>query len=609
MPTPACPPDLPELSAASPVCAASSLCAMSSVSCRPADSCRPRLAADAGLPRQAASRPPARAALAAALTAAAWLGVALAAAQPALAQPLVPGLAAQPRPADGAKDVQRLVHPSLRLGSPRQAREALQAGVQLLGPLGTPVPGVLRLQGSGLVFEPAMPLAGCSRYTLSVGPAGKAAAGAGFTTACSHWSEPVQIDDPHTARRPDRGADAVQVAASAGGGAWAAWFQSDGRRSAIEASRLSPDTGSWQGPRRIDLRAGAGATLPVLGTLSDGRVLAAWLQDVHGHAGVFARVLGADAHAPAMRLDDPRLAASPTAVQLATDAAGDAVAVWQQPGARRTQVWAAHWSAARGRWSAARVLDEAPAPDYAPVVAGEGEDHFVAAWERGAAGHERIAASRWLGQGWSRPQVLSAPGLRARRVALALGPGEELAAAWIQGNGGARRVALRRLLVPGWSGAPAQLLGGAGLQGPAVSAALSLDPAGDVAVAWEQQTSPQGDYVIEATRWMRDAPAPQAGQRIDPPGQRNAGNPVLLSDPAGNLVCAWYQDTTQGLQVLAARFDASSQSWQAAQLLSDPRSTVQASFPALAVDAAGSFTAVWQQYNGWRDIVEASRLD
>ena len=578
--------------------APSELPAISAMPAMPSRSRRPDLAAAAGRPWAPA-----------ALAAAACLGSALAAAQPVQAQPLPAAQAAQPRPAEGAGNVQRLVHPGLRLASPRQAREALRAGVQLLGPLGNPVPGVLRLQGSGLVFEPAMPLAACTRYTLSVGPAGAASLRSEFTTACSHWSEPVQIDDPHTARRPDRGADAVQVAASAGGGAWAAWFQSDGRRSAIEASRLSPDTGSWQGPRRIDLRAGAGATLPVLATLSDGRVLAAWVQDVHGHAGVFARVLGADAHAPAARLDDPRLAASPTDVQLATDAAGDAVAVWQQPGARRTQAWAAHWSAAQGRWSAAQALDAAPAPDYAPVVAGAGEDRFVAAWERGAAGHERIAASRWLGQGWSRPRLLSAPGVRARRVTLALGSGGELAAAWIQGQGAARRVALRRLLVPGWSGAPARLLEGPGLQGPAVSAALSLDPAGDAAVAWEQQTSPQGDYVIEATHWMRGAPAPRAGERIDPRGQRNAGNPVLLSDPAGNLVCAWYQDTTQGLQVLAARFDASSRRWQAAQLLSDPRSTVQASFPALAVDAAGSFTVVWQQYNGWRDIVEASRLD
>lgn len=538
----------------------------------------------------------------------ACLAAALAAAHPALAQSAAPGPAGRMEPADGAQGVQRLMQPRMRLDSAAQAREALRAGVQLLGPLGWPVPGVLRVQGAELAFEPAMPLAGCTHYRLALGGTGTAQPAAGFTTVCSRWSEPVQIDDRHTARRPDRGADAVQVAASAGGGAWAAWFQSDGRRSAIEASRLSPDTGSWQGPRRIDLRSAAGATLPALATLADGRVLAAWLQDLHGHAAVFARVLGDDARAPAQRLDDPGLAASPTAVQLATDAAGNAVAVWQQPGARRTEAWAAHWSAAQGRWSAARRLDVAPEPDYAPAVAGAGDDQFVAAWERGAAGRERVAASRWTGHGWSAPQLLSAPGLRARRVALALDAQGELAAAWIQGDATARRVALRRLALAGWAGAPARLLGGAGLQGPAVSATLGLDPAGDAAVAWEQQSSAQGDYVIEATRWMRGAPAPQPGERLDPPGQRNAGNPVLVSDPAGNLVCAWYQDTTQGLQVFAARFDASSRRWQPAQLLSDPRDTVQASFPALAVDAAGSVTAVWQQYNGWRDIVMASRL-
>ncbi len=538
-----------------------------------------------------------------------WLlAGALAAAQAAHAGASAQQAQGLTEPSSGATQVQRLIHPRLRLASAQQARAALRAGVELLGPLGLPVPGVLRLEGAALAFEPVRPLAGCTRYTLAVGPAAPAPTHASFTTACSRWSEPVQIDDARTARRPDRGADAVQVAASADGGAWAAWFQSDGRRSAIEASRLHPDTGSWQGPQRIDLRKGGGATLPALATLADGRVLAAWLQDLHGHAAVLARVLGDDAHTPARRLDDPRLANSPTAVQLATDAAGNALAVWQQAGRRHTEAWAAHWSAAQGRWSAPHRLDDAPAPDYAPVVAGAGDDQFVAAWERGAAGHERIAASRWLGHGWSAAHLLSAPGARARRVTLALDAGGDLAVAWIQGDGVARRVALRRLRLADWSGAAPRLLGGAGLRGPAVASALALDPAGNIAVAWEQQTSAQGNYVIEAARWVRGMASPPAGERIDPRGQRNAGNPVLVSDPAGNLVCAWYQDTTQGLQVFAARFDASDGNWQPAQLLSDPRGTVQASFPALAVDAAGSVTAAWQQYNGWRDIVVASRL-
>ncbi|NNM64562.1 MAG: hypothetical protein HKL99_08100, partial [Burkholderiales bacterium] len=77
---------------------------------------------------------------------------------------------------------------------------------------------------------------------------------------------------------------------------------------------------------------------------------------------------------------------------------------------------------------------------------------------------------------------------------------------------------------------------------------------------------------------------------------------------AGNVTAAWYQDGPRGLQVQAARYDPSTARWSAATLLSDTRTTVEASFPALAVDAAGSVTAAWQQYNGWRTVVMASRL-
>ena len=62
------------------------------------------------------------------------------------------------------------------------------------------------------------------------------------------------------------------------------------------------------------------------------------------------------------------------------------------------------------------------------------------------------------------------------------------------------------------------------------------------------------------------------------------------------------------MQVEAARFDPTARKWADPVRLSDPRATVQASFPALAVDAAGSVVAVWQQYNGWRTIAAAAWL-
>ncbi len=143
---------------------------------------------------------------------------------------------------------------------------------------------------------------------------------------------------------------------------------------------------------------------------------------------------------------------------------------------------------------------------------------------------------------------------------------------------------------------------------PRPISALAFDAAGNLALAWEQQRARLRPFRIEAARWPRAAQLPGSVQRLDQPDGRGAGHPVLVADPAGNLLCAWYQLGAQGLQVWMARFDASSLHWQAAQRLSQPRQTVRASLPALSVDTAGSVTAAWQQYNNWRNIIVARRL-
>ncbi len=516
----------------------------------------------------------------------------------------LPALAAQALPADGARDVSRLLQPGLHFASPELADAAARAGIELLTPVGSRVAGVLRLRGADVVFEPAAALAACSTYTLVARATGLRRR---FTTACSRWSEPEQIDDRLTAHRPGLGADDVQLASVGMAGALAAWSQSNGRRGAVEASVLHADTASWGAPHSIDLRGAGGAALPSLATLADGQVLAAWIQDVQGHAGVYARIVGQAG--PPLRLDDPARPVGPAEVRVAADADGHAVAVWQQPGARHSAVWAAHWDSGTARWTPPRQLDPAGPPGYAPVVAGAGDDRFAVAWERGPAGRESVAGSLWQRGHWTAPRRLSVAGARAQRPLLALsGDGRLLGMAWIQGRGPRRRVALARWHLGDPGMPPARVLRVPGLHGAAASAALAFDPAGNLALAWEQQAQASSPDVIEAVRWARDAAAPGSATRLDPPGQRSAGNPVLVSDPAGNLVCAWYQDSRQGLQVLAARYDASSARWQGALLLSDTRRTVQASFPDLTVDAAGSVTAAWQQFNGWRDIVVASRL-
>jgi len=147
--------------------------------------------------------------------------------------------------------------------------------------------------------------------------------------------------------------------------------------------------------------------------------------------------------------------------------------------------------------------------------------------------------------------------------------------------------------------------------GSALAPAITSDAAGNLTLVWEQAKSAQGGpvrYGLLAAR--REALASQWSppHHLDDPAQRSAGNPVLAADAAGNVVCAWYQDGTRGMQVQTARYNPAQRRWGAPQTLSDPAATVQASFPALAVGAASSVMAVWQQFNGWRTLAVARWL-
>ena len=190
-------------------------------------------------------------------------------------------------------------------------------------------------------------------------------------------------------------------------------------------------------------------------------------------------------------------------------------------------------------------------------------------------------------------------------------------------------LALSIVLSFGLSTLPARADGSAQVLGPATKKS-SPGRAGSLAVGKASNRSAgicrphtaQRPYSPRASRpsassirasWRRgaaNAAAPHWSppQQIDDPALRSAGTPVLITDAAGNVRCAWYQDGPDGMQVQTARYNPAQQRWEAPQTLSDPSATVQASFPALAVNAAGSVMAVWQQFNGWRTLAVARWL-
>lgn len=525
----------------------------------------------------------------------------------------------QPLPANGASDVSRTVAPGFRWAPPDQAKALTSVDLQLRNPDGSAVPGLVRVSAGQAVVEPLVPLVGCTTYTLALtSPSSERSR---FTTACSAWQPPTQIDDSRTAHQVDLPVSGMQVVATRDGGFVAVWFQDDAGRRAILAARFNPETQAWSKPQAIDLQGpqAGSSSIPAIAADTQGRLTAVWFQAITGRSAIFAvRSEGSHGdrwHVP-QRLDLPQLPGNATNPQLAADAQGNVTVVWQQPDGRHTAIYAAHWAQAQQRWQAAQRIDRGRANAYNPVIAATPQGRVVAAWQQGASGDEAVYAASLPpnARAWGAPGRLSPAGEVGVMPALVATSQERIVAAWVQGRDARRRIAVSPLQATGHGavshGGVLQLMQDPAFTGPALSPVLAADAAGNLTLVWEQAKSAQGAVrdALLAARLAHGASQWSAPQQIDDPAQRSAGNPVLAADPAGHLWCAWYQDGPSGMQVQTARYDVTQHRWQTPQTVSDPAVTVQASLPALAVNAAGSVMVVWQQFNGWRTIAVARWL-
>ncbi len=476
-------------------------------------------------------------------------------------------------PADGASGVARDAQPYTDA-----------AALQLIGPLGLPVPGVLRRSRGELRFDSAAALTPCTRYRLLA-----AGATRHFTTACSSWQPPQRLDTARHAREPAYTARGAQVAA-ADDAAWVVWSQLDHGRDAVELARYEPDTDAWSAPHPLDAGT-ADAVLPTLAA-GDGAVWAAWSQAVHGRDAIDVLRIDADGGAPRRVDRGGDLRGDATDVQLGV-ASGVVALAWQQ----RAQGHGAIGVALRqhGRWMPARRLDRGATGAYAPALAVAADGTVFVAWQQGRGAAAAIDAACFTRGRWSSPRRIGARG-DAHAVTLVALPDGGVAAAWVRRD----RLEWRQLDAALRGAAPRPLSAA-----PAARPALAVDAAGNLTLVWQQGVARSR---IVARRLDAASSRWSAPRQLDAPDLRGAGSAVLGVDASGDVACAWYQDGPQGLQIEAARYDASSGRWSPAQQLSDPRSTVQAVLPALAVDAAGSVTVVWQQFNDWRDIVMSRRL-
>jgi len=340
---------------------------------------------------------------------------------------------------------------------------------------------------------------------------------------------------------------------------------------------------------------------PVVASDAHGHGFAIWQQDTDGTGtwNIFASVVDIRTHTAGVpiRLSTPGSAAYAPAI--AANEAGDAIAVWTQNS--NPSAYAARYDHATGLWGAAAAI-EPPSTNgvQSPQIAMDASGNALVVWQQytGIGLLRAVSAQRYdaAADTWGTRVLLSSAD-DATAPQVAFDAAGNAMAAWTQGASGTTF----QPTVSRWSASTQTWSTPSGVQlaaGGAFNPQLAVAANGDAALAWSQDQL-NGMIGLEVSRFSAANATWSTAQPISGgTGTSNWGQ--VKMDPAGNILLLWQQIHGANVYSLnAARYSAASGTWNippAIEGLSPASFANPYSYaPTLVVDAAGNATAIWQR--------------
>jgi hypothetical protein len=202
-------------------------------------------------------------------------------------------------------------------------------------------------------------------------------------TVGTGWGTPEQLE---TLAAADS-----QIAMDANGNALAVWVQGDGTTSYIWSRRYTPGSG-WDTAMQVS--AGA-ATSPQTAFDTHGNALVAWKQSDGTYTHIWSSRYTAQGGWGTPAQVDPVMAANSTDPQIASDTGGNALAVWQQGDGTRTNIWSNRYTADRG-WGTAEMIETDNAGDETlPQIAVDAHGNALAVWQQSNGARTDIWSNRF----------------------------------------------------------------------------------------------------------------------------------------------------------------------------------------------------------------------
>lgn len=384
-----------------------------------------------------------------------------------------------------------------------------------------------------------------------------------------------------------------RVGVDSEGDAVAVWEVSSGADEMIQ-SASRPAGGSWSPP--VDISAiGGDAEDPEVAIDPQGDAVATWTS-VEGSEKVIeaaSRPAGGNWSAAVGISPGGALA---TRAQVALDAHGDAVAIWQYYAGSEEVIQSAT-RLAGSTWSAPVDVSVTGSGVSFPTIGLDADGDAVAVWIYYDGTNEILeSASRPAGGSWSPSLGISAPGEDPEDLSLEVDPQGDAVAVW-----------------ENYIGPPALVVGAFRPAGGSWSPAGDISPIGEVAfepaVAIDATGKAVAVWIAEdGTEYIARSAARPRGGPWSPPLDLSAPaadvlDPAVAVGPQGDAVAAW--SIADGMSsVLQGATMPAQGSWSAPAELSGTAARFDR--PDVAADAQGDAAAVWWGSDGTDEIVQAA---
>lgn len=296
---------------------------------------------------------------------------------------------------------------------------------------------------------------------------------------------------------------------------------------------------------------------------------------------------------------------------VAMDASGNAVVVWRHLDAGGMVLRSSRLNAATGAWSTPVPIDNAPGAINQGDVAMDAAGNAIAVWDKFDGTRYNVWANRFSATSgtWGTPLLLETNSAGSAIVPrVAMNAAGDAGVVWIQGLGGAStQVWTNRFSTASgtWAGV-SPIPNTTGM--PVNSPQAGIDRAGNLVAIWREQQNLT--FTVHASRRNAATGFWSAARKLggDFATAVTTDFAQIAVDPAGNAIAVWMEGPTATSVVRTARYTQSNDTWIASTSI-NPQPAPPEQAPTVAVDAEGRAMATWLQVEGndWRVMANRFR--